>query len=476
LEDETTATTQETWVMFKEQLLPNLNNNIVCGNSLIGTDILNLTSILPFVKGEDEGGVDELKLKPMNFEDVFPEVMSKGGFDAIVGNPPYRMIQPHNTEENLLKYIKEKFEVASFKIDLFHLFINQGLKLTKKEGYLSYITPTTILNNVYAEKLRKWILDNTKIKFIVTSKERIFSDADVYTTVFVFQKNDKGNNENEIMTSFELQNLRTEQNLKYNIVNQSNFHKTNGFVWNILLDERNFRIIQKTEKNSVPLEDIAFINRGLITGDRNKYFSNNKINEQYIEILAGADVFRYYSNQPKEYVLFKRPKTSGGCWDKEVHLAQHKIIIRQIGFEPTASIIIDPIAVTGNIFTIRHKSNDINVEKFVLAIINSSLIEFYWKIMFADFKNSFPQVTIESIAKIPIKGVNQTTNNKYFQDPIVKLVDQMLESKKQLTKAKSESEKEYLEKKCSIIDKQIDQLVYELYGLTEEEIKIVEGL
>ena len=166
------------------------------------------------------------------------------------------------------------------------------------------------------------------------------------------------------------------------------------FVWNILLSERNFEIIQKTEKDSVPLEDIAFINRGLITGNRNKYFSNNKINEQYIEILAGADVFRYYNNQPTEYVLFKRPKTSGGCWDKEVHLAQHKIIIRQIGFEPTASIILDPIAVTGNIFTIRHKSKDINDEKFVLAIINSSLIEFYWKIMFADFKNSFPQVTI----------------------------------------------------------------------------------
>ncbi|MEW5841827.1 MAG: TaqI-like C-terminal specificity domain-containing protein [Bacteroidota bacterium] len=474
LEDETTATANETWVMFKEQILPGLNNNIVCGNSLIGTDILDLTLF--------KGAVDELKLRPMNFEDVFPDVFKKGsstgseqGFDAIVGNPPYRMIQPHNTHENLLKYIKEKYEAASFKIDLFHLFLNKGLRLTKNEGYLSYIIPTTILNNVYAENLRKWILDNTRIKSIVTSKERIFPDADVYTTVFVFQKSDNGNIENNIMTSFELQNLRTEQILKYNIVNQSNFYKTSGFIWNILLGESNFKLIQKMEQESVPLEDIAFINRGLITGDRNKYFSNNKITEQYIEILAGADVFRYYSNQPNEYVLFKRPKTSGGCWDKEVHLAEHKIIIRQIGFEPTASLILDPIAVTGNIFTIRHKLKDKDVEKLLLAIINSSLIEFYWKIMFADFKNSFPQVTIESIAKIPIKGVNQTTNNKYFENPIVKLVDQMLEAKKQVAAAKTASEKEYLEKKCSIIDRQIDALVYELYGLTEEEIKIVEG-
>jgi len=99
LEDETTATANDTWVMFKEKLLPNLNKNIVNGNSLIGTDILNPTLLsanidltpTPLLTKErgTRGEVDELRLKPMDFEKTFPDVMKQGGFDAIVGNPPY---------------------------------------------------------------------------------------------------------------------------------------------------------------------------------------------------------------------------------------------------------------------------------------------------------------------------------------------------------------------------------------------------
>ena len=165
LEDETTATANDTWVLFKEKLLPNLSKNIVCGNSLIGTDILS-GNLFDFN--------EEKKLKPMNFENVFPEVMSGGGFDAIVGNPPYRMMQPHNTELSILKYFKEKFNIAEFKIDLFHLFIQQSIIKLKNKGLLGYITPSSLLNNVYVENLRLWILENCKINKISLTKEKVF--------------------------------------------------------------------------------------------------------------------------------------------------------------------------------------------------------------------------------------------------------------------------------------------------------------
>jgi ribosomal protein L20A (L18A) len=171
-------------------------------------------------------------------------------------------------------------------------------------------------------------------------------------------------------------------------------------------------------------------------------------------------------------VLFQKPKTAGGCWDREVHLAEHKIIIRQIGVEPTATLLLEKIAVTGNIFTIRAKNNNVEFEKFILAIINSKLIKYFWQIMFADFKNSFPQVTIESLSQIPIK-------QQELESDVVKALcafaNKMMEIKELLLVAKTDNEKEYLEKKCKGLDRQIDALVYELYGLTEEEIKIVEG-
>jgi hypothetical protein len=128
--------------------------------------------------------------------------------------------------------------------------------------------------------------------------------------------------------------------------------------------------------------------------------------------------------------------------------------------------------VTGNIFTIRAKNNNVELEKFILAIINSKLIKCFWQIMFADFKNSFPQVTIESLSQIPIKPRELESD---IAKALCEFVNKIMEMRELLLIAKTDSEKEYLEKKCKGLDRQIDALVYELYGLTEEEIKIVEG-
>ena len=462
LEDESNATAEETWVMFKEQILPSLSDNIICGNSLIGTDISSGTLF---------NWEEEKKLKPMNFEDAFPKIMKAGGFDAVVGNPPYRMVQPHNINEQELQYYKKNFIAASFKIDLFHLFLNKGINSTKELGLLGYIMPTTLLNNVYAEKLRNWILNTTCIKSIATSKERIFEDADVYTSVYVFEKN-KNNTGNEIAITFEVKKLMEKNEIEYDFIKQKSFQNNVGNTWNLLLNQKNLQAINKLETNTVKLNTICELNRGLITGDRGRYFSTTKLNEKYLPILAGSDVNRYYAKKHSEYVLFERPKTAGGCWDKEVHLAEHKIIIRQIGVVPTATLLLEKIAVTGNIFTIRAKNNSVELEKYVLAIINSKLIKYFWQTMFADFKNSFPQVTIESLSQIPIK---QQELESDVAKALCDLSNNMMELKEHLLVAKTDNEKEYLEKKCKGFDRQIDALVYELYGLTEEEINIVEG-
>lgn len=154
--------------------------------------------------------------------------------------------------------------------------------------------------------------------------------------------------------------------------------------------------------------------------------------------------------------MFERPKSAGGCWDREVHFAPFKICIRQIGSEPIATIVDNPYAVTGNIFTIIH--DDLNKLKYILAIFNSKFIKYFWKINFHDFKTSFPQVTINSLNSIPIKFGNHD-----FQVSIVEKVNMILDAKNLLSCDTAE------------LENQIDQLVYQLYELTEEEIRIVEG-
>lgn len=456
--------------MFEEgHILPNLNRNIKNGNALIGTD---------YFSGQMFGDMEEMKrVKPFDWKDEFPEVFRRGGFDVVIGNPPYRMMQPHNTEIEVLEYLRSKYLVAEFKMEMFHMFLQLGISILKQQGFHSFIIPATILNNVYAEKLRNWITNNCAIQKISVANEKVFEDADVHTLVLTVQResSDEKRKNSRIQITTQL-NKNTAGNLVfYGETKQKYFESLEGSVWNILIEDKNAQLILRLNKNFSKLSDVSTINRGLITGDREKYFSDKKLSDEHVQILAGSDVGRYFSKDPSEYVLFRKPKGSGGSWDADMHLASHKILVRQIGTKPMASLIIKPIAVTGNLFTIR--ASNINAEYYILGIFNSKLIEFFWKIMFSDFKNSFPQVTIFSISQLPIRALDlDNPAEKSQHDTMVSLVEQMLALHKNVGRdGIPPNEKVLLERQIKSTDRQIDELVYRLYGLTEEEIQIVEG-
>ena len=467
LESETDQTIGQQMQLFQERALPNLIDNIKCGNSIIGTDILESQLFT---------GEEERKLEPMNFEDAFPKVIERGGFDAIVGNPPYRMLQPHNTSAQLLAYLRSHYIAAEFKIDLFHLFLQRATSLIKDGGYLGYIVPTTILNNVYAETLRGWLMDHCCIEQISVARGRVFADADVHTSVLVFRREplEHIRKTHVALTTSELNEEFVKAPLFHSKTRQTTFNKLPGRVWNILVNDRNVKLISRLTTDFVSLGVVAKINRGLITGNRNKYFAQTKNTKHHVPIIAGSDVNRYYTIRPSEYVLFERPKTAGGCWDEKVHFAPHKLVIRQICKEPTASIIKIPIAVTGNIFTVR--ADSIETEIYLLGIINSKLISYFWRTMFADFKASFPQVTIFSLSQVPIRKLDISgEHEKGIRDEMLVKVEMMLDAKTQLAEARTVKNESYYESKCSTLNRQIDNLVYSLYGLTKEEIAIVEG-
>jgi hypothetical protein len=492
-----------------EVYLPEMTKNIKCGNSLIGTDFTSQGEMfddetrrkvnpfdweaefpeilkpktLPLTGGDIEGVIEQGKMTPSSAKKLADKQPSPArgrgdnserGFDVVIGNPPYRMIQPHNTEQIIIDYMRSHYVAAEFKVDLFHLFLQKALNVTKKSGSFSYIIPATILNNVYVEELRKYLQKECLIKLIAVAKEKVFEDADVHTCVVVFQKESRTSlrNNNRIQTTSELSAEYTSSMPKYDLSLQSDFEELHGNVWNILVNESNASLIKKLTKEHKRLSDVTSINRGLITGDRGKYFSNKKKNNKYVPIIAGTDVERYYLNDPSEYVLFERPDSAGGCWDKDVHFAEHKIVVRQIGVRPTASILRKPIAVTGNIFTVMAK--DEVLELFILGIINSKITSFYWQIMFNDFKSSFPQVTIFSLSQLPIRTIDfNNLEEKKMHDDLVALVEKMLKLNKELQGKTFDSEREPLERQITATDKKIDELVYKLYRLTEEEIKIV---
>jgi hypothetical protein len=471
LKEETPGSTHQHLLEFAhvakmKKLLPDLSKNVVCGNSLVGTDVLD---------GQLFASEEERKLNPIDFEDAFPEVMRGGRFDAIVGNPPYRMLQPHNTSEDLLSYLRDHYVAAEFKIDLFHMFLQRAAALLSNGGYLSYIVPTTILNNVYAETLRRRLMSECCIEQIAVARGRVFADADVHTSVLVLRRESaqKKRESQEILTTDQLSPEFAEAPSFISRTRQETFGLLPGSIWNISVNDRNAPLIRRMMDESIPLEKLSKINRGLITGDRDKYFADTKKTAKHVPILAGGDVHRYYADPPSEFVLFKRPKTAGGCWDEEMHFAPHKLVVRQISEEPTATMLTEPLAVTGNIFTVRAET--IEAELYLLGVLNSRLTGFFWRTMFADFKTSFPQVTIFSLAQVPIcEVIHSNPIKRKSQNEIVAKVKAILTAKELSQGAKTDKDKAFYKNKCAALDRQIDRQVYELYGLTEKEIEIIE--
>ena len=164
----------------KGRKLNNLSNNIKCGNSLIDD---------PEVAGD----------KAFNWVKEFPQVFANGGFDVVIGNPPYVLCQPTNTDDKVLNYFKE-YKVASYKIDLFHLFFEKSIGLLKIEGKLGFITPNTYLTNKFIQKLRDFILKNTFIEKIINHGNIVFGDAGVDVATIILTKNNNSNEKIEIYT------------------------------------------------------------------------------------------------------------------------------------------------------------------------------------------------------------------------------------------------------------------------------------
>jgi type I restriction-modification system DNA methylase subunit len=169
-------------VLNRKTQLPTLTHNICNGNSLISGESQDL---------ERDFGPSWRTKKPFNFEQEYKEVFEQGGFDVIIGNPPYVLCQPSNTNLDVLSYFKANYEVASYKIDLFHLFIEKSIKLLKEGGYLGLITPNTYFTNKYISKLRKFILQSCEIKQIVMFDKGVFQDASVDTSIIILKKSKK---------------------------------------------------------------------------------------------------------------------------------------------------------------------------------------------------------------------------------------------------------------------------------------------
>ncbi len=431
--------------------LPLLQENIKCGNSLIDD---------PVIAGD----------KAFKWEEKFKEIMKDDGFDVVIGNPPYLLMQPQNTPKQLLDYVKDKFKVAQYKIDTYHLFFERAISVLRNGCYFGFITPNTYLMNIYISNLRKYILDNCKILKIIIIPEEVFPDASVDTAITILQKEyDEKKRRNNKVEILKIKDFSHEA-YKTTTILQNNFFEAKNYIFNIHVSGGGNNIIKNLTKNTILLGEISRISFGLQTKDKKTYVNKRRINKNWEPCIDGGDISRYNLKFNSQYFLHDIKIKAGGCWDENTHNVPEKIVIRQIGVTPIATLDTNRFYCLNTIYNITSLNDGFNY-RYILALINSKLIKFFWKANFYDSKLLFPKIKKAYLDQVPIRRIQL---NK--QQPLIKLVDKMLSLNNRLNEIgdKKTDERARIEEEINKTDTEIDQKVYELYGLTQEEIKIVE--
>ncbi len=449
MEDENIASEEELFKHSDLQMLPNLANNIKSGNSLIGSDFYDgkETSLFPVE--------EKLKINVFDWDgpDGFPEIMKAGGFDCVIGNPPY--VRIHEMREEVKDYFRQKYYSAESQFDLYQIFYEKGLSTLKISGLLGYIASNKFCITNYGEKLREIIFTKTIIQSIVDcSGSKVFGDVSTYPYIFIIEQSSNPNLKKKV-------NLMKDKNGHIQHLNklaQKEIFDENKYFFTFSRLDGSEILLNKIESNSS--KEALKVYRG--RGTSKCLISNRK--KSTVKSLTNREINRYHIEN-KEIYRGKNDFVN----DFEKKLLMKKICFNlEVAYDEKGEI--NPI---NTVYVI--KSENSYSEKFLLALLNSNLLSFYSRKKYSatGMRGGYIELRVFEVEALPIILRDKVKSKMY--NSILTFVSQMLDTQKKLHETTSSSEKSLYQKEADNIDRQIDQLVYELYELTPKEIKVVES-
>lgn len=473
LEGEDEQSIGKQMLLFQERVLPDLSNNIKCGNSLIGPDFYNNQELNVF----DEEEVYRVNAFDWNAE--FTDIMKNGGFDAVIGNPPYIFTREQicDAERN---YFSKKYKASWEKHNTFMLFMEAMFNWIKKNGLGGYIVPNSWLTIESAHLLRGIFINH--LNTLADLNYTVFEGVSMEPCIFLISGN-------EIVNPVSVLRVYSkEEFLSSNLfqIDRNNWSSESGKRI-VFSNDDSARIVDKVVKNSSRIGDIFDVRTGLQAYEKGKgkpaqtaedvknhVFDREKWEDKNsYRYLQGRDVGRYWINWSGQWMQY-------GPWlsqPREIGIFSRKrILLREITSPPphclNATYATEDFLNNKSVLNVLHHEDKKDELMCLLGVLNSRFISLYYKQRAVKgARKIFPKVVIKNLREFPYpKSVSKAN-----QEKMVALVGKILDWHLKLTTLKSPQEKDILQRQIRSVDNQIDQLVYKLYELTDEEIKTVES-
>jgi hypothetical protein len=511
----------------RERALPDLDTNIKCGNSLIDYSYQQLNTVT-----EEEFRT----INPFDWNSAFPDVMRAGGFDVVIGNPPYIRIQmmkewaPSEVEMYKQGYVSAR----KGNYDKYIVFIEKGLLLLKDGGLLGFIVPHKFFNAQYGQPLRQLISNGKHLSQVVHfGDEQVFVGATTYTTLLFLDKS--GTDEIQVVKVDDLEAWRKTGDAPQGTIQAAS---ATGAGWNFTVGagSRLFarlsqlpsklkniteRIAQgiRTSANEVFVLDVIEMNDLFVTAHSKRLDKNVVLERASVALfLQGRDIKPFslvpsrkvviipYRNDKGRWVLIpegdmrvRYPSTYAYLLENKRYLEEREngrmhgtnwygfIYPKNIDVMSVPKILVPDIADRGSFaldelgeyaftsgYGITLKSDTQESLKYVLGLLNSNVLDFYLKQVSTTMRGGYFRYFTQFIEQLPIPTINFSDDTD--RKKMVKFVQTVLDQQKQLRRAVTPNEKARAEQRIRAAEGEINLLVYGLYGLTEQEIRLVEGM
>jgi hypothetical protein len=530
LEGETQQSLQPVLRMFQGRALPDLADNIKCGNSLVGPDFYEQQQMALF---DDEA---RYRINVFDWHAEFPSVFARGGFDAVIGNPPYVR---QETLSEYKGYFQQRYEAFDSGADLYAYFMEKGVKLLREGGRFSVIVSSSFLRAAYGERLREMLKKNgAVIRILDFGGLAVFENAkDTYVCIPLLAK---GLRQKRVEIS-RVVSPETRKLAGHVAANHWTIpaERLSPAAWSLKSDAE-AAVFAKLASLGKPLGD--YVERRLFYGVKtglNEAFEITTVQRTALlkppgaaktlvkSFVGGQDLRRYDLNHEGRFLIVipcgwtreqaaKERKDSSGLSEREAwiwfkqkypRLADHfapfaetlkkrqdqgdywwelrpcdyyhcfdrpKIVFPDICKGPRFCLDRSGLYLANTAYCLG--TDDL----YLLGVLNSRLFWFdisHLSIPFGLRAGQYRyRLIYQYMEKIPIRVIDfSNKSDKSRHDLLVKLVGQMLELHPRLAAARTPVEKTALERQIAAADSQIDRLIYDLYGLTEDEIKIVEA-